>query len=120
MLPEKFLNERNVVRIDFTVIENNNQKIKDNTASIISKRELMGLKDFPIDERYVIIGAVVISSYEPPDLYYFNGVKINKGKFDRIKLENPNFKYYVFYDEVIGQKLSNETDMNKLFLLYSN
>ena len=67
-----------------------------------------------------MIGAVVLTSEQPPDYYFIDGKKVGKRKFEKIKKENPNFKYLAFYDEVTVQKLTKKSFIDNLYLLFSN
>ncbi len=67
-----------------------------------------------------MIGAVVLTLEQPPDYYFIDGKKVGKRKFEKIKKENPNFKYLAFYDEVTVQKLTKKSFIDNLYLLFSN
>lgn len=66
------------------------------------------------------IGGAIITDIQPPDLYYFNGKKIGKRKFEKLKIENPNYTYFAFHDDTIVQKLTRKSYVDSVFLLYSN
>lgn len=118
--PEKALTEHNIIRIDYTISDPDNKEFTDYKSSVFKTSELLGKQNFEIEEKYVTIGAVVISEAQPPDYYYFDGEKIGKRKFEKIQKEHPEYKYLAFYDEVITQKLSNKNYINHLYLLYSH
>lgn len=117
--PEKILSEYNIIRIDYTVLEANNKEFTDYKSSIFRTTELLGKENFEIEERYVTIGAVVITNPKPPDFYYFDGKKIGKRKFEKLKKKFPDYKYLAFYDEVTVQKLTKKSFVDNLYLLYS-
>lgn len=120
IFPEKALTEHNIIRIDYSILDYNNKEFTDYKSSILKTNELLGKQNFEIEEKYMTIGAVSISSEKPPDFYFFDGKKIGKRKFEKIKKENPQYKYFVFYDEVVVQKLVKRSFVNNLYLLYSN
>lgn len=113
------MTEYNIIRIDYTILDYNNKEFTDYKSSIFKTNELLGKENFEIEERYTTIGAVVITSPEPPDFYFLDGKKIGKRKFEKIKVEHPEYKYLAFYDEVIVQKLTKKSFVNNLYLLYS-
>ncbi|WP_165439385.1 hypothetical protein [Chryseobacterium phocaeense] len=117
--PEKALSEYNIVRIDYTVEGSNNEEFTDYASSILKTNELLGKQNFEIEERYVTMGAIVISDPQPPDFYFLDGKKIGKRKFEKIKKEHPEYKYRAFYDEATVQKLSKRSYIDNLYLLYS-
>lgn len=119
-IPEKVIGDHNVVRIDYTIVDDNGKNFTDHTTSIIPKSELFGLENFQIENKFVTIGALYLTDYEPPDLYYFDGKKLSKRKFNKIKTENPTFANFVIYNEVIARQLSGKSDFNNLYLLFSN
>lgn len=117
--PEKALSEYNVIRIDYTITDFNGKKFTDYKSSIFTTKELLGQKDFQIEEEFFTIGAVVIVNPPPPDFYFFDGKKIGKRKFEKLKQDNPDYQSIIFYDDVIVQKLTGKTFVNNLYLLYS-
>ncbi|KXH78721.1 hypothetical protein [Chryseobacterium kwangjuense] len=117
--PEKALAEYNIIRIDYTVGGSNNEEFTDYKSSILKTNELLGKQNFEIEGKYVTIGAVVISDLQPPDYYFFDGKRIGKRKFEKIKKEHPEYKYLAFYDEVTVQKLAKRSYIDNLYLLYS-
>lgn len=118
--PEKVLKEYNIIRIDYTVLDYNNKEFTDYKSSIFKTDELLGKQNFDIEEKYVLIGEVLMNSPEPLDFYYLNGKKISKRKFEKLRNENPQYKYLAFYDEVTVQKLTKKSFVDNLYLLYSN
>lgn len=118
-LPEKALTEYNIIRIDYTSLDFNNKEYSDSKSSIFKNNELLGKQDFEIEEKYTTIGAVVITSPEPPDLYFLDGKKIGKRKFEKLRKEHPEYKYLAFYNEAIVQKLTKRSFVDNLYLLYS-
>lgn len=119
IFPERALSENNIIRIDYTILDYNNKEFTDFSTSILKTNELLGKQSFKIEDKLVLIGAVVITENEPPDVYYFDGKKISKRKFEKLKKENPEYKYLVFYDKVTIQKLTKKTFVDTLYLLYS-
>jgi len=117
--PEKVLSEYNIIRIDYTVLEFNNKEFTDYKSSIIKTNALLGKEHFEIEEKYYTIGGVAINSIQPPNFYYFDGKKIGKRKFEKLRKEFLDYKYLVFYDEVTVQKLTNRSFVDNLYLLYS-
>jgi hypothetical protein len=65
------------------------------------------------------IGAVVITSPEPPDFYYFDGKRISKNKFENIKKENPNYDYIYLDEEVLTDIITKNAYVGTVYLLYS-
>lgn len=118
--PEKVLKDYNVIRIDYTVLDYNNKDFTDYRSLILKTNELLGKQDFEIEDQYFTIGGVALISEQPPDFYFLNGKKIGKRQFEKIKKENPKFRYLAFYDEVTVQKLTNKSFIDNLYLLYSN
>ncbi len=117
--PEKALTEYNIIRIDYTTLDSSNKEFTDYKSSIFKTNELLGKQNFEIEEKYVTIGAVSILKPQPPNYYFFNGKKIGKRKFEKIKEEHPEYKYFAFYDEVTVQKLTKKNFVDNLYLLYS-
>ncbi len=117
--PEKALTEYNVIRIDYTFKDSMNKEVTDSNTSILKTNELMAKQNFEIEKRYVTIGAVVITKPQPPDYYFFDGKKIGKRKFEKIKTEHPEYKYIAVYDEAAKRKLTNKSFIDNLYLLYS-
>lgn len=64
-------------------------------------------------------GAVVITSPEPPDFYYFDGKRISKNKFENIKKENPNYDYIYLDEEVLTDIITKNAYVGTVYLLYS-
>ena len=118
--PERVLTDYNIVRIDYTILDYDNKNFTDYKSLILTTNELLGKQDFEIEEQYSMIGAVVLTSEQPPDYYFIDGKKVGKRKFEKIKKENPNFKYLAFYDEVTVQKLTKKSFIDNLYLLFSN
>ena len=118
--PEIVLTDYNIVRIDYTILDYDNKNFTDYKSLILTTNELLGKQDFEIEEQYSLIGAVVLTSEQPPDYYFIDGKKVGKRKFEKIKKENPNFKYLAFYDEVTVQKLTKKSFIDNLYLLFSN
>ncbi|MDR2204768.1 MAG: hypothetical protein LBE36_01225 [Flavobacteriaceae bacterium] len=118
--PEKILTEYNIIRIDYTVADLEGEEFTDYKDSIFKTNELLEKQNFEIEERYFLIGEVVIlSDLRPPDFYFINGKKIGKREFEKLKKEHPEYKYLEFYDEVVVQKLTKRGFVNNLYVLYS-
>ncbi|SFN60350.1 hypothetical protein SAMN05421594_3505 [Chryseobacterium oleae] len=117
---EKVLTEHNIVRIDYTIIDLNNKEFTDFKSSILKTNELLGKQNFEIEEKYFTIGGILITEERPPDYYFLDGKKIGKRKFEKIKIEHPEYIYLAFYDEVTVQKLAKRSYIDNLYLLYSN
>lgn len=118
--PEKVLTEYNIIRIDYTILDYNNKEFTDYKSTIFTTKELLAKQKFDINDNYMTIGGAIITDIQPPNFYYFNGKKIGKRKFEKLKKENPSYKYFVFYDEVTTQKLTKKSFVDTLYLLYSN
>ncbi|MGE8434216.1 hypothetical protein [Chryseobacterium joostei] len=117
--PEKVLTEHNIVRIDYTTIGSDNKEFTDFKSSIFKTNELLGKQNFEIEEKYLTVGGLYISDYQPPDYYFLDGKRIGKRKFEKTKEKHPEYKYLAFYDEVIVKKLSKKSSIENLYLLYS-
>lgn len=117
--PEKALTKQNIIRIDYSVMYSNNEEITDYTTSILKTNELLSKQNFEIENKYVTIGAISIVDPRPPDHYFFDGKKIGKRKFEKIKKEYPGYKHLAFYDNVVPKELSGKSFIDNLYLLYS-
>ena len=117
--PEKVLTEYNIVTINCT-LSDEKKEYQEQKTSILKKEELLGKEEFEIQERYMTIGAVSYTVPDPPDYYFLDGKKIGKRKFEKIKKENPHYKYFTFYEENIIQRLTKKSFVDNLYLLYSN
>jgi hypothetical protein len=128
------IKRKNVLYFDFDKLNNETYKnpdrkvpntinadIYENTSIIFSKKEQINEKEFQIESqhRYLEIGAVVVTSENPPDYYYFNGKSMSEKKFDKLKKENPNYQYFFFKDRE-AEIISGKGYLDSLQLLYSN
>ena len=86
---------------------------------VFSRKEKIENKKFQIDYQGFEIGAVIVVSNPPPDYYYFNGKSINEEKFERLKKENPQYKYF-FFEGKEADVISQDGFIDKLYLLFSN
>lgn len=133
-IPNELIERKNVLYFDFDKLNNvtyknpdskspssANRDIYENTSIIFSKKEPINEKRFEIDSPppYLEIGAVVLTSENPPDYYYFNGKSISEKKFDQLKKENPNYQYFFFTNKE-AEIISKKGYLDSLRLLYSN
>ncbi|OCA70970.1 hypothetical protein BBI01_13675 [Chryseobacterium artocarpi] len=117
--PEKVLVKQNIIRIDYSVMGSNNKEFIDYTTSILQPNELLSKQNFEIEKQYTTIGAISLTDPQPPDYYFFDGKKVGKRKFERIRKEHPEYKYLAFYDKVTAKELSGKGFIKNLYLLYS-
>ena len=120
-IPESELRDRNIIKIDYDIVSKNNpnEKFKDYSLHILNKNESFSHKVFVADDEMYEIGAVVITSPEPPDFYYFDGKRISKNKFEKIKKENPNYDYIYLDEEVLTDIITKNAYVGTVYLLYS-
>lgn len=120
-IPESELRDRNIIKIDYDIVSKNNpnEKFKDYSLHILNKNESFSHKVFVADNDMYEIGAVVITSPEPPDFYYFDGKRISKNKFEKIKKENPNYDYIYLDEEVLTDIITKNAYVGTVYLLYS-
>lgn len=126
-IPNDLIEKKNVLYFDFEKLNQETHKsldtkptdsIYENTSVIFNRNEPMKEREFEIDTRQSYIGSVIIMEEQPPDYYYLNGKTISKRKFEKLKLENPNYQYFYFTSkeaEVVAKKSYLET----VQLLYS-
>lgn len=115
------LNNETYKNIDRKVPDTINVDIYGNTSFIFSKNEQINEKQFEIGSQhsYLEMGAVVVTSENPPDYYYFNGKSMSEKKFDKLKKENPHYQYFFFKDRE-AEIISGKGYLDSLQLLYSN
>ncbi|WP_079243391.1 hypothetical protein [Chryseobacterium indologenes] len=133
-IPNELIERKNILYFDFDKLNDETYKnpdrkvpntinadIYENTSIIFSKKEQINEKEFQIESqhRYLEIGAVVVTSENPPDYYYFNGKSMSEKKFDKLKKENPNYQYFFFKDRE-AEIISGKGYLDSLQLLYSN
>lgn len=118
--PEKVLVKQNIIRIDYSVTGSNNKEFIDYTTSILQPNELLSKQNFEIEKKYFTIGGISITDLQPPDYYFFDGKKVGKRKFEKIRQEHPEYKYLAFYDQVTAKELSGKGFIENLYLLYSH
>lgn len=116
-IPESKIKERNIIKIDFIKTKYENT-FQDYSLHLLTKKDLFENKTLIADDGMVTIGAVVIVTPEPPDLYYFNGKSISKYKFENILKENPDYEKIVI-DETQYKNIITNTYSDSLHLLYS-
>lgn len=119
-LPEKILNEQNVIRVDFITTDKLRKEYSNSSTSIISKTELMGLQNFIVENNSEFIGQLIYSGRKPPTFYYFDGKKVSKRKYNKIASDNPDFKNYRISDWALIKNLHQKRYLDNLYLLYSN
>lgn len=131
-IPSNLVEQKNVLYFDFDKLnreteENPNRKspnimggdIFENTAIIFTKNEKISDKQFQIDSKKYYLGGVAFTTVNPQDYYYFNGKRLSKRKFEKLKKENPNYQYF-FFDSKEAEAIINRNYLNSLQLLYSD
>ena len=120
-ISESELSDRNIIKIDYDIInkDNQNERFNDYSFHILNKNESFSKKTFVADDEMYEIGAVVITTPEPPDFYYFDGKRISKNKFEKIKKENPNYDYIDLNEEVLTNIITKNAYVGAVYLLYS-
>ncbi|UEQ74628.1 carboxypeptidase-like regulatory domain-containing protein [Chryseobacterium arthrosphaerae] len=128
-IPKAIINDSNIIYIQFhqkpLITEIQKDTIHSSLTSqtlILSKMELLTKKTYNLSiQKDFEIGAVVIITPPPKDYYVFNGKKIGKRKFEKLKKKNPDYKLFLFTDKeakIIANK--HLMNINKLHLLYSD
>lgn len=131
-IPSELIEKKNVLYFNFDKLnketgENPTRKpsnimggdIFENTAIIFTKNESINEKQFQIDSKQYYLGGVAFTTINPPDYYYFNGKRLSKRKFEKLKKENPNYQYF-FFDSKEAEAIINRNYLNSLQLLYSD
>lgn len=117
-IPESVIQEKNIIKITFNQIRND-KITKGSSIHLLTKKDLFSHKTLHADDGMYEIGAVVITTPEPPDFYYFDGKRISKNKFEKIKKENPNYDYIYLEEEVLTNIITKNVYVGTVYLLYS-
>ncbi|MCS4303751.1 hypothetical protein [Chryseobacterium sp. BIGb0232] len=128
-VPNNLIEEENVLYFNFDKLNEKRKEknIKDTISDInygdqtivFSRKEKVENKKFQIDYKGFEIGAVVVVENPPPNYYYFDGKKISKEKFEKLKKENPQYQYFSFEGKE-ADIISQDNFIDTLYLLYSN
>ncbi|GAB1356649.1 hypothetical protein MASR1M29_08170 [Cloacibacterium normanense] len=117
-VPESIIQEKNILKISYNQIKYG-KIIKGSSIHLLSKNDLFSNKTLHADYGMLEIGAVVIVTPTPPDFYYFDGKRISRNKFEKIKKENPNFEYIYLDEEVMTDIITKNAYVGTVYLLYS-
>ena len=117
-VPESIIQQKNILKISYSQIKYG-KVIKGSSIHLLSKNDLFSNKTLHADDGMLEIGAVVIVTPTPPDFYYFNGKRISKNKFEKIKKENPSYEYIYLDEEVFTDIITKNAYVDKVYLLYS-
>lgn len=116
-IPESVIKEKNIILIEFNKIIYQNS-YKDKSFHLLTKSDLLTSKNLIADDGLFEIGEVVIVSPAPPDFYYFDGKRVSKNKFEKLKRENPDFESITLYDDPFTNAIANAF-VDNVYLLYS-
>ncbi len=117
-VPESIIQEKNILKISYNQIKFG-KIIKGSSIHLLSKNDLFSNKTLHADDGMLEIGAVVIVTPTPLDFYYFDGKRISRNKFEKIKKENPNFEYIYLDEEVMTDIITKNAYVGTVYLLYS-
>lgn len=76
-------------------------------------------KSRPLTRGQAWIGAVVISDIDPPDYYYFDGKRIGKKKYEKMKTDLSDLKEVIIYEEAYTEIITGTNFVDSVYLLYS-
>jgi len=68
---------------------------------------------------YTLIGEIVVVNDPPPDYYYIDGEYVSKERFEKTKIENPDYQYFYFEGKE-AEVIAEDGFIDTLYLLYSN
>ncbi len=121
MIPSDLINNENILYISFEASDTGKSAMKSgNQTFLLSGKDLTENKIYDLSsEKYIEIGAVVVTIPSLSDYYYFNGKNIRRRKFEKLRKENPGNQYF-FFEGREAEVISGKKTVGNLYLLFSN